>query len=103
MLGRHSKLLKMRRTQVQQRLAVDRLLLHRRRIHARLISKLLAQSLHKRAHIFNRPTLHALSDVGRLRMYSQRVLEYTHKKPALPAKSALPAADALPLTDDNAP
>ena len=36
-------------------------------------------------------------------MYSQRVLEYTHKKPALPAKSALPAADALPLTDDNAP
>ena len=35
-------------------------------------------------------------------MYSQRVLEYTHKKPALPAKSALPAADALPLTDDNA-
>jgi hypothetical protein len=67
----------MRRTQVQQRLAIDRFLSHRRRIRARLISKLQAQSLHKRAHIFNRPPLHAFSDVGRLRMYSQRVLEYT--------------------------
>ena len=44
-----------RLTQVQQRLAVDRFLPHRRRIYARIISKLLAQSLHKRAHIFNRP------------------------------------------------
>ena len=68
MLGRHSKLLKMRRTQVQQRLAVDRFLSHCRRIHARMISKLQAQSLHKRAHIFNRPPLHTFRDVGRLRM-----------------------------------
>jgi len=68
MLQRHPKLLKIRRTQVQQRLAVDLLFRHRRRIHARLISKGLAHSLHKRAHIFNRPTLHALSDVGRLCM-----------------------------------
>ena len=57
-----------RRTQVQQRLAVDRLLLHRSRIHPRLIPKLLAQSLHKGVHIFNRPPLHAFSDIGRLRM-----------------------------------
>ena len=41
------------RIQVQQRLAVDLLLLHRPRIHARTISKIQAQSFHKRANIFN--------------------------------------------------